>query len=144
MLLLLQPWPDLFLQQATALCSEAITHQPLQTLDNTKVNAPLTRAHHFRISAMPNGDVSKEEEACHPSPAASISPERKGNAVQQPRSSLSTLDCDIGTTTLGPPPILSKSLFLLRRALNIVQHNYFGRKHSSQHVLKHIHKPVLS
>lgn len=69
-----------------ALCSEAITHQtllPLQTLDNTEVNTPLTRAHHLHISAMPNGDMSKKGAACHLSPAVCISPERKENAVQQ-------------------------------------------------------------
>lgn len=86
MLFFLQPRPDLFYSRLQLSALKAITHQtvlPLQTLDNTKVNTLLTRVHHLRISAMPNGDVSKEEAACHPYPAATVSPERKGNSVQQ-------------------------------------------------------------
>lgn len=139
-LFLLQPWPDLFYSRLQLSALKAITHQtvlPLQTLDNTKVNTPLTRVH-LCISAMPNSDVSKEKAACHPSPPASISPQKKGNSVQQ---------AQVFPLILWHQDHFYSSLshdFLLGRALNIVQNNYSGRKHSSHHVLMHIYKPVLS
>lgn len=142
LLLLLQPWPDLFYSrlQPSALRPSHIKQRCLcrhQIIP--KWTPPLPGSIIFiYLPCQMVMWVKRKQPAIHLQLLASLRRDRECCATG------SSLPSHLGTVTLGPPPFCSKSLFLLRRALNIVQHNYSGRKLSSEHVLMHIHKLVLS